>query len=387
MVRSRRAAGAVVGLWGMLSASCLFDFDSDYTGTRYMCAAGDACPPGFTCVDRRCVDQTPADFTDDAAGGGFQRGTFAGTQLDGDHLRLVAGTSGGEFVSRVFDSGLAEASWTRIEWTPGGPYGVVPASAADFSTGTDDFTWSMWLQTTEACLCNDSLGNDIYLGADDDRQTGAHLWFGCARAITGECPAGGAASGRLGGTLISVSGNETDGGVYCGTRDITDGVWHHLVLTKTGHAPATIETWIDGARDFSGQITFQAPIVFDAGLPFNIAGEPTPRETAGTFDEIAIWRRALSGDQVRALYLRGVRQLGIQLRACAEPDCADDPPFVGPGSAPGAEFVDLAGGGPSVPVDLDGVRGRYFQYRASFAGVAAPDGSPELHAVRLTLAR
>jgi len=468
MVRTYRAAGRSIGLLAVLNASCLFDFESDYTGTQYLCEADQLCPGGYTCVGGRCVDAPPADFTDDAAGGGFEQGTFSGTQRDGDHLRLVAGTTDGTFVSRVFDSGVAYRGWSGLEWTPGGPYGIPlpdgggresyladsadmsgnilllhaeldgalginapladssgrgndpivvgaalgpatgvfgagfadsfasrlavdlarPDSELDFSTGTDDFTWSLWLQTDEACLGADSLGNDIYMGADDDRETGgAHLWFGCARAISEDCPAGGPDNGRLGGTLISVSGDQTDGGGYCGSREITDGQWHNLVLTKTGHAPATIETWIDGSPDFSGTIMFNAPIVFDAGKPFNIAGEPTPRETAGSFDEIAIWRRALGPAEVRAHYLRAVKQLAIQVRACAQPDCADDPPFVGPGSDAAASFVDPGGAAsPGIQASLDGVRGRYFQYRVTFTGIAAPDGSPRLHAVRLTLA-
>lgn len=468
MVRTYRAGGGVVGLLAVVNASCLFDFESDYSGTQYLCDAETAlCPDGTTCVGGRCVDRPPADFTDDAAG--FEQGSFSGTRLDGEHLSLIAGNTDGTFVSRVFDSGAAERTWSRLEWTPGGPYGVAlpdgggresyladgadmsanilllhaelagalgvnapladssgrgndpfvvgaalspaagvfgagfadsfasrlavdlaqPETADDFSTGADDFTWSLWLQTDQACLGADSLGNDTYMGADDDRETGgAHLWFGCARAISEGCPAGGPENGRLGGTLISVSGDQTDGGGYCGTRQITDGQWHNLVLTKSGHAPATIETWIDGSPDFTGTIMFNAPIVFDAGKPFNIAGEPTPRETAGTFDEIAIWRRALAPAEVRAHYLRAVKQLRLQVRICAEPDCADDPAFVGPGSDPAASFVDPGGGAasPAIGASLDGVRGRYLQYRATFTGVAAPDGSPALHAVRLTLA-
>ena len=469
MVRTYRAGARVVGLLAVLNASCLFDFESDYSGTQYVCDAETAlCPDGYTCVGGRCVGAPPADFTDDAAGGGFDQGTFSGTRRDGDHVSLVAGNTDGTFVSRVFDSGVADRSWSGLEWTPGGPYGVAlpdgggresyladsadmsanilllhaelggdigvnapladssgrgndpvvvgaalrpapgvfgaafadsfasrlavdlarPGSRGDFSTGTDDFTWSLWVQTDQACLGADSLGNDVYMGADDDRENGgAHLWLGCTRAVSEGCPAGGPESGRLGGTLISVSGDQTDGGSYCGSRELTDGKWHNLVLTKTGHAPATIETWIDGSPDFSGAITFNAPIVFDAGKPFNIAGEPTPRETAGTFDEVAIWRRALAPAEVRAHYLRAVKQLRLQVRACEQLDCADEPPFIGPGSDTDASFVDPGGAAnPAIAVSLDGVRGRYFQYRVTFTGIAAPDGSPALHAVRLTLA-
>jgi Concanavalin A-like lectin/glucanases superfamily len=468
MVRMSRAAGRAIGLLAMLDAACVFEFDADYAGTRYVCEADDACPDGFSCVNGRCVDAPPADFTDDAAGGGFEAGTFSATETTGEHVRLIEGETEGTFRSRVFDSGRKGSSWSRLEWTPGAPYGIAlpddraaesylagnadmsenilllhaeldgqlgidapltdssgrenharvvgaalgtdtgvfgsgfadsfasrleidltrNRSAEDFSTGTDDFTWSLWLRTSEACLGKDSLGNDTYLGADDDRDTGgAHLWFGCARAASKGCPAAGPDSGRLGGTLISRSNDETDGGGYCGTGAINDDVWHHLVLTKTGHSPATVATYIDGAPDFSGPIMFNAPIVFDAGKPFNIAGEPTPRETAGTFDEIAVWRRALDPEELRALYLRGVRQLRIQVRACAQPDCADDPPFVGPDSTADTFFVDPGGASsPEVRFELDGVRGRYFQYLVTFTGIAAPDGSPELHAVRLDLA-
>ena len=463
MVRECRAAGvSIAWLLGLgLSGSCV-EFDYDYAGTSYQCMGTDLCPPGYTCVSGRCVTELPAAFTDDAAG--FAAGSFSGTRSD-DRVRLVTGATDGEFVSRVFDSGVPARVWSRMEWTPGAPYGLAlpgergqesyaadgadmsgnilllhadlagtlgvdaqvddssgrgnhpevigapvvggegvfggaivdrfasrlaidlarSGPAADFSTGEDDFTWSLWISTTEECVGADSFGNDTYLGADDDRENGGpHLWFGCARASTEECPAGGASSGRLGGTLIAQS--SVDGGTYCGSRAIADGAWHHLVLTKTGHDPATIETWIDGERDFSSQLSFKAPILFDAGKTFNLAGEPTPRETAGNFDEIAIWRRALSPGEVRALYLRAVRQLRFQVRGCEEADCDDDPPFVGPGGASDAFFADPggpSGSGPTVQVELDDVRGRFFQYRASFAGSPADDGSPELLGVRL----
>jgi hypothetical protein len=471
MVRECRAAGVsiawLLGLPGLALSSACVEFDYDPTGTAFRCEGSGLCPTGYSCVSGRCVTSLPADFTDDGAG--FAAGSFSGTFQSADHVRLVAGSPDGEFVSRLFDSGAEGRVWSRMEWTPGAPYqlplpddrgqelyradsadmsgnilllhadldgtlgvdapltdssgrgnhpevigaplvgsegvfgGAVadsfasrlavdlarPGAAADFSTGEDDFTWSLWISTTEACLGADSLGNDTYLGADDDRENGgAHLWFGCARAISPGCPTGGAGNGRLGGTLISDS-NANDGGSYCGTGEITDGDWHHLVLTKTGHDPATIETWIDGQQDSSRQVSFKAPIIFDAGKVFNIAGEPTPRETAGTFDEIAIWRRALSPDEVRALYLRAIRQLGFQVRACEQADCADDPPFVGPGGSGDAVFVDPgapAGAGPTVAVELEAVRGRYFQYRATFTGSDAVDGSPELHGVRLFLA-
>jgi hypothetical protein len=121
MVRMSRAAGRALGLLAMLDAACVFEFDADYAGTRYVCEADQACPDGFSCVNGSCVDAPPADFADDAAGGGFEAGTFSATENAGDHVRLIEGATEGTFRSRVFDSGIEDADTFFVD--PGGTTG------------------------------------------------------------------------------------------------------------------------------------------------------------------------------------------------------------------------------------------------------------------------
>ncbi len=272
----------------------------------------------------------------------------------------------------AFGGGIADTEPARLAIDL-----AAPASAADFSFGTGDWTWSLWLQTSAPCTGVDSIANDTYIGADDDRTIGGeHLWFGCVHPTDPNCPAQGATDSRLGGTLISMSGG-TDGGSYCGTRSITDGVRHHLVLTKTNHSPATIETWIDGVKDFSGPIMFAVPIVFEDMKTWNLVGEPGTRVSGGDFDEIAIWRRALSPAELRAIYLRGKRLAKFRVRGCEQADCSD--------GTFGSFMVDPGGVGPDVSIDLQGVTGRYLQYEMLLGGTNDVDGSPAIQRVQLYL--
>lgn len=86
------------------------------------------------------------------------------------------------------------------------------------------------------------------------------------------------------------------GGISAGTG-ITDGRWHHLVMTWEQGVPGGFASYLDGQlvtrRDASfDPIPFHdAPLYFGA---FNGVGEFTD----GQLDEIAIWRRALSEAEV-----------------------------------------------------------------------------------------
>lgn len=66
----------------------------------------------------------------------------------------------------------------------------------------------------------------------------------------------------------------------------------------------------------------------------------TSREFNGSIDEIAIWGRVLSEDEILQLYRRGANRIKYQVRSCASTDCSDQD-TIAPGhgwKGPGGNF-------------------------------------------------
>ena len=268
----------------------------------------------------------------------------------------------------VFSEGLVDSdtSWLRIPIDGG----------SDFQFDTTDFTWSLWVNTTDDCFGADVSNNQVYLGTEDQGPERTHIWFGCVRPQSSSCD-GDLDGGRAGGTFRSFHTNE-DGTGYCGTTVITDGQWHHMAVVKEGHPNATVRLFVDGEIEDERNAVFDEPLSFVDGPDLTIGAFVNGSfQASGSFDEIAVWRRALGDEEVRALWLRGVRRLGLRVRACQEPTCNDAPPFSGNGNAP---FVDSVDEGTQTDFQLGPAR--YFQYTVSMSLDQAPSAaSPRLLSV------
>lgn len=290
----------------------------------------------------------------------------------GHHGELVFSGGGVSPVAGVFGEAmhLDRDAWVRLD----GTY---------FDYGTDDFTYAVWVKNFP---CSESNDNRIALGgagAGDD----PHMWIGalCPDA----CPGGDGAfmnfldSTRTGPSLSACSGVVLD-----------DGAWHHLAGVKQGHTspPALVKLFVDGrevgARTFDfGASTF----TYDGGElrlgGFNL-GDPT-YNTRIVVDEAAIWKRALTTAEIEAVHRRGAVRLELQVRACADSVC-DDEPFVGPDGTSGSYFseAELTGAAGDAHHDLGalGLVGRVGQYRARFTTSAASI-SPGLVRVALSARR
>ena len=239
---------------------------------------------------------------------------------------------------------------------------IDPEQGSDLDFGEDDFTWALWVQTTQDCT-----GNKVYMGFEAPGADGLiHLWLGCASGSEGECEAG-SPEGRAGGTFTSAKGNGNPSQM-CGLRQINDGKWHHLALVKSGHLDTTLSLYVDGELEDTLTTSFDQPLVFTQYTQFTIGAFPVfldKYQADAMLDEMAIWRRGLSADEVLSLYRRGALRLGLQVRACADKGCEGAGPFVGPGGDEARRFQ--ASGDALTPVTsvtLEGQRGRYLQYRA-----------------------
>lgn len=280
----------------------------------------------------------------------------------------------------LFDGALADSISTHAY------IDLAETRSLDFGTG--DFTWALWSRAVQDCT-----GNKVYMGGDGQGQDRVHLWLGCADSEANSVCASrpGDAGGRAAGTFRANHGLMGDGAGLCGTSRINDGQWHHLAIVKSGHNPTSnLTLYVDGRIEMSVDVTFAKELTF-ANQPHFTIGDFTSGngqyQSAATFDELGIWRRALSSDEIAGLHRRGALRLRLQVRMCADAECVTATGFVGPGQDPSRYFIDRNGpdiGGSIAhiiarPMDFSS---QFFQYRALFDSDIV-DESPRLNSVTL----
>lgn len=84
----------------------------------------------------------------------------------------------------------------------------------------------------------------------------------------------------------------------------TDGCWHHVVLVREGAdlEPGSVALYVDGVAAAAGAGTFGATAVETAPFVIGYRRDDDPRPFAGAIDEVRIFDRALSADEVRGIY-------------------------------------------------------------------------------------
>lgn len=304
----------------------------------------------------------------------FSPGEFVHDGSGRDHaVQLLGATSAATTPSGAAGRALALSPSNYVE--------IETGSNDDFQFAEGDFTWSMWARTNASCAQagGGSSSNQVFMGVDADVESGgAHMWLGCFNPADGAC---GQTSGlgRLGGTFTADQGDGL--GQFCAGPELVDGQWHHLAVVKLGHQPATLSVLFDGALIQTSLVDYALPLSFDPAEPLRLGRLGDGYRATADIDEVAVFRRALTMDEIEDLYLRGALQLEFQVRACDSPTCADTD-FSGPDEDPDATYRD----GPDGTVaGLESRYGRYFQYSARLSRPSAtlPRGVV-LDAVRVT---
>ncbi|MFC7430338.1 MULTISPECIES: LamG-like jellyroll fold domain-containing protein [unclassified Agrococcus] len=142
-----------------------------------------------------------------------------------------------------------------------------------------DFSIELWFRSTQGI----GTGTQWYNGAGlvDAEVSGATSDFGISLASDGRVMAG---VGSPDVTISSRSG-------------LNDGAWHHVVMTRT-QSSGIVELWIDGVSAGTvrgGTQALTAPASIDIGrLQTGI------QYFRGSIDEVAIFSRVLTGDEIRA---------------------------------------------------------------------------------------
>ena len=162
---------------------------------------------------------------------------------------------------------------------------------------------------------------------------------------------------------IIQTGN-TDGNFYIDTADIsgrktvfsyysgaasdfnlnfpTDGIWHMLTLTLENGSE---KGYLDSIQQFSSSVNFS----FSANniTLFGGAGNGSPGDNAMNVDELGIWNRVLTSDEVSSLYDNGVgliytgRHGGIGIESLGDFVVATEPSTLGLTALGGATFLAM----------------------------------------------
>lgn len=209
------------------------------------------------------------------------------------------------------------------------------SSSSDLQLEISDYTWQAWVRTNQPSETTTATHNNrVFFGMEESGSHNPHIWFGLSRPCNGDAP--GAA---MGGTFRSSAG--TDSASYCGTSAVNDGKWHMVTMAKSGHALATVAVYVDGEHEQDNQVNFAGPIEFTQTeqMHYGAFVDGTYPSTVD-MSQIQIYRRALSPNDIRAMYRRSALRLSIQMRQCGMSDCSDALPFVGPDQSSNTSFRD-----------------------------------------------
>ncbi len=115
---------------------------------------------------------------------------------------------------------------------------------------------------------------------------------------------------------------------------LTDGSWHHVIAQFDG---TTRTIYVDGVLKGS-----DTPINHNAALAnFRVGSTNNGEYFNGSIDELAIWNRSLSAQEVSQLYAMGAAKLGLQVRSCNDSACAGEQ-WAGPGGNGSVEIPSPA---------------------------------------------
>jgi lysophospholipase L1-like esterase len=150
----------------------------------------------------------------------------------------------------------------------------------------NDFNWAanasfsieFWMKKTSTCPSNSFTKNNVIIGRDDST-TNLHWWAGVSCENLG----------KITFNLFDVSG---DGLELVGKKDLTDGLWHHVVVTRDGITSTTV-IYTDGVRDTSVvkvySSNFQSTHNINVGW-LNLTGK---FRYDGYLDELAVYNTPL----------------------------------------------------------------------------------------------
>jgi hypothetical protein len=181
----------------------------------------------------------------------------------------------------------------------GATTGIDVSADEAFNWGAhDSFSVEFWMKADSANSC--SADNEVIIGRDD---TPLHWWVGI------NCRA----NGEAGFTLADNNGNT---GKLAGTTVLTDGLWYHIVAVRDGSANQN-RLYVNGTLEDSRLVVYTAGFEsLTAALNIGWLDLDPYYHFDGVVDELALYNRALSLDEIRRHYNEGESGPGY----CINPD-------------------------------------------------------------------
>lgn len=170
---------------------------------------------------------------------------------------------------------------------------------------TDSFSIEAWVQIPISETCGET---PVAVGRYGGNSSSASWWLGCDEIAN-----------QAAFSLRDNSGYITR---TVGITAINDGNWHHLVGVRIGNPDGSGENiiFVDGAQENSASVTYSESFVSDLTLNFGYMDVTPFYYFPGSIDEIAIYDRALTLDEIQEHYNSGQGQ-----SYCADPPVISDP--------------------------------------------------------------
>ncbi len=353
-------------------------------------------------------------FFADSAQSDFNNGSFSNTKWDEINSVISLNETGlinyyGEYVSQVFDAN-SESDWHEFSWVPAQPYGhELPDNEGVeslYPSGNINMNGNVLLmhlnEVSGASMFLDSSGNNNAVCANnscptsisngkfnralnfDGASNGLRVnhssslnvnqitlmsWVkwninpsagkGWASIINKNTDSQYRLQHNYNNTAFEFGIRTSSGGrfISSNTQPVA-GRWYHVVATYDG---SILKIFVDGRLEnsfnHSGNINHLTGDLF-IGRSTN-----TGREFNGVLDEVSIWNKALSEQEIIDIYKRGILKLKFQVRTCLDSSCSGEN-FVGPDNNPLSYFTDSDDS--QLPLfNLSNLPdSQYFQYKA-----------------------
>lgn len=169
------------------------------------------------------------------------------------------------------------------------------------------------------------------------------------------------------------------------------GEWYHLAVVYD-HDNGDITFYRNGV--VSGQYLGVTDRIAPTNQPVKIGRQSWGTETnpnytgyfQGGLDELAVFSREITADEISKIYKRGLYRLDMQVRGCDDATCSTNPAWTGPDGGTNSNFYTYYKDDGTVVSELPitNITGKqYFQYKSVFT---APDQtiSPELKSITVS---
>ena len=187
------------------------------------------------------------------------------------------------------DDGIDVLDFTAINWA-----------------NTDSFSIEAWVKIPATGTCVD---NKVAVGRYGINSSSVSWWLGCDETAN-----------QAAFSLRDNSGDPSTRVV--GTTVLNDGNWHHLVAVRVGNPDGSGDNtlYVDGNQEATASVTYTASFATDRTLNFGYMDVTPYYHIPGSVDEIAIYDRALTLDEIQNHYNDGDGQ-----SYCANPPVITDP--------------------------------------------------------------